>query len=202
MKDVFKNSDGKHLEVGEITEDAFTIIGVIAIGYVLACNIYKRNLIKTFIVALGDFSTFGKPKSINTLNKRIDFLVKIHILFNILGGLTYATHGLIEVKICEASRQKNHSWNVCGLLVNTWWFVNVDFFPVKHILLLCEVTAGVFIVICVSCSENIVWASTELLICRIEDFKGKLEYIKKAETLEGKKKIMAICVRYHLNIIK
>lgn len=193
---------GKHLEIIDIIEDLYIMLNMCVFWYLLAFAIYNRERLAKFIGKLGDFSKFGKPPFAETVNKKIDLMIRGHIVYYIVGTVMYGLFGLIDEENCTATKEKHHSWNVCGLMVNTWWVIDIDYFPVKQILLIWQVVATELLAIFGSCTGSIVLASTELLIIRIEDFKERLRRVMSERSFQEKKRNLTTCVLYHLDIIQ
>lgn len=194
--------DGKKLEQYEQIEDLFILVSDAVITYIILCFIFRVNMLTNLVDALGDYTEFGRPSDADDANKKIDLLVKIHWIYTSVGVLVYGMYGVWQTKMCEEVKLKNGSLNICGLMSNTWFPFEIDYFPVKQIIWAWQVSGTFGFMNMGSCSVSIVLASCEHVILRIEHFKQILSTVFTLDTMEARRQRLYLCVKYHNYIIE
>lgn len=127
--------------------------------------------------------------------------MKLHGIYTSVGCIVYGLFGFFETESCENIKNINHSLNVCGLMSNSWLPYDIDYTPVKHIILFLQVVATLAELNIGSCSVNIVLACAEILIVRIDHFILQLNTVFKYEQSERKQNVIR-CIEYHNQIIE
>ncbi|KAK9887125.1 hypothetical protein WA026_020572 [Henosepilachna vigintioctopunctata] len=169
----------------------------------IALNFIKGNAFIAFLKKVNQYP-FGKPDNIEKIDKRQERSLDIWYYTIKASCFVYILHNYIRSVNCDLRGITGDKRFICGLLLPTWFPIEMDYFPVKQLLLLYNVVSMWIFVPALGLGPPMVITSVELIVVRMKCLKKhirKLKFGQKSHTDDVKQQFLW-CIRYHEHIME
>lgn len=174
--------------------------------YVAMCLINYREVLQDLIKSLGDCRS-GKPKTLDSTNDKMNQIVRGYMVYITVGVSSYILMMFFDnsLETCHRNKATFNSRNTCGLYSNAWYFYDLDFFLIKHIVLFVQTLINGGLIAVAGSATCIIYAASEILAAKIEHLQDLIEDAAKnvkRQNMDNIKRKLVFCVAYHLDIIR
>lgn len=148
---------------------------------------------------------YGKTKNFEKLSKKIDIYTTFVHHYVVCISLSYTVIFLFCDINCKTKKNignKYSSGYICGVTIPAWFQWNLDIYPWKYFLLLCNIFNLIYILPKGASLVILYYGFIVFTVDRIEHLISSLKYVHPQKDQQESRKELIRCIDYYRDITK
>lgn len=163
---------------------------------------YSRKEVTILIENLQNYKEFGKPKDVDKINFKFNFLSKLYYFYCFLGiALYFIVVHTAGAKACIERNEEYRRNEVCGFFSPFWLPFNYNFTPAYEIMVSIQFMSALYSAPVLTISF-MVFVIVQHVCCKIRHLKQLIGSTSLEMSLSKQKQQLVSIITYHQHIIR